>query len=72
MNMPQLRKKVRFSFEGKNLSLFELKAMILEGEIFFKIEKLNQSLKKLDVEDKSILLMKYQDEFSIKDIASTF
>ena len=44
-----------------------------EKEIFeLKIEKLNQSLKKLDVEDKSILLMKYQDEFSIKDIASTF
>ena len=42
MNMPQLRKKVRFSFEGKNLSLFELKAMILEGESFFKIEKQNE------------------------------
>ncbi len=46
---------------------------INDKEIFeLKIEKLNQSLKKLDVEDKSILLMKYQDEFSIKDIASTF
>jgi hypothetical protein len=44
MNMPQLRKKVRFSFEGKNLSLFELKAMILEGESFFKIEKHNNGI----------------------------
>ena len=45
---------------------------IEDKEIFeLKIEKLNQSLKELDVEDKSILLMKYQDEFSIKDISTT-
>lgn len=36
-----------------------------------KIEKLNQSLNELNVEDKTILLMKYQDDFSIKDIANT-
>ena len=36
-----------------------------------KIEKLNQSIKQLNVEDKTILLMKYQDDFSIKDIANT-
>jgi len=45
---------------------------INDQEIFeLKIEKLNQSLKLLDVEDKSILLMRYQDDFSIKDIAET-
>jgi len=39
-----------------------------DKEIFeLKVEKLNYSLAKLDVEDKSILLMKYQDDFSIKD-----
>ncbi|WP_409516812.1 sigma factor-like helix-turn-helix DNA-binding protein, partial [Empedobacter sp.] len=30
-----------------------------------------RSLKELDVEEKSILLMKYQDEFSIKEISET-
>lgn len=46
--------------------------IIDDKEIFeLKIEKLNQSLKLLEVEDKSILLMKYQDDFSIKEIADT-
>ncbi|MGU9938809.1 RNA polymerase sigma factor [Empedobacter brevis] len=46
--------------------------LIDDKEIFeLKIEKLTQSLKELDVEDKSILLMKYQDEFSIKEISDT-
>ena len=44
MSIPQLRKKVRFSFEGKNLSLFELKAAVLEGDSFFKIEKQNDGI----------------------------
>lgn len=38
MQYPQLRKKVRFSFEGKNLSLYELKAAVIHGESFFSIE----------------------------------
>lgn len=43
-----------------------------DKEIYeLKIEKLSQSLKMLNVEDKTILLMKYQDDFSIKDIAET-
>ena len=46
--------------------------IIDDKEIFeLKIEKLNQSLKELEVEDKSILLMKYQDEFSIKEISES-
>ncbi|WP_313095330.1 sigma-70 family RNA polymerase sigma factor [Empedobacter sp.] len=46
--------------------------IIDDKEIFeLKIEKLTQSLKELDVEEKSILLMKYQDEFSIKEISET-
>ena len=44
MSIPQLRKKVRFSFESKNLSLFELKAAVLEGDSFFKIEKQNDGI----------------------------
>lgn len=39
MLYPQLRKKVRFSFEGKNLSLYELKGAVLAGDSFFSIEK---------------------------------
>ena len=49
-----------FIEENNNKEIFEL-----------KIEKLTQSLKELDVEEKSILLMKYQDEFSIKEISET-
>ena len=46
--------------------------IIDDKEIFeLKIEKLNQSLRELEVEDKSILLMKYQDEFSIKEISES-
>lgn len=39
MSGPQLRKKVRYSFDGKNLSLDEIKAIVLEGKGFFSIEK---------------------------------
>ncbi len=43
-----------------------------DKEIFeLKIEKLNQSLKELEAEEKSILLMKYQDDFSISEIANS-
>lgn len=38
MSTPQLRKKVRFSFEGKNLSLTELRGSILDGKSFYSIE----------------------------------
>ena len=38
MSTPQLRKKVRFSFEGKNLSLTELRGAILKGDVFYSIE----------------------------------
>lgn len=38
MSSPQLRKKVRFSFGGKNLSLTELRGSVLDGEEFFSVE----------------------------------
>lgn len=38
MSTPQLRKKIRFSFEGKNLSLTELRGAVLKGESFYSIE----------------------------------
>lgn len=38
MSAPQLRKKIRFSFEGKNLSLTELRGAVLKGESFYSIE----------------------------------
>jgi len=38
MSAPQLRKKVRFSFEGKNLSLTELRGSVLDGKSFYSIE----------------------------------
>ncbi|WP_395092253.1 RNA polymerase sigma factor [Vaginella massiliensis] len=37
-----------------------------------KFEKLQQALEKLDVNDKMILLMKYQDNFSIKEICQAY
>lgn len=37
-----------------------------------KAEKLATALQKIDPEEKAILLMKYQDDFSIKEIASTY
>lgn len=44
--------------------------LINDEKIFqLKVEKLQLSLKKMNVEEKSILLMKYQDDFSIKDIS---
>jgi len=46
--------------------------LINDAEIFeLKVEKLQLSLKRMNVEEKSILLMKYQDDFSIKDICET-
>lgn len=38
MSLPQLRKKVRYSFDGKNLSLAELRGAVLDGEQFYSIE----------------------------------
>lgn len=38
MSTPQLRKKVRFSFEGKNLSLTELRGSVLDGKSFYSVE----------------------------------
>ena len=65
-----------YNKEKKKLSEENISDEIIEDiddkEIFeLKIEKLNQSIKLLNVEDKSILLMKYQDDFSIKDIANS-
>lgn len=37
-----------------------------------KAEKLATALQKIDTEDKALLLMKYQDDFSIKEIADTY
>jgi len=37
-----------------------------------KAEKLAKSLQKISPEDKAMLLMKYQDDFSIKDIADAY
>ncbi len=39
MSLPQLRKKVRFSFEGKNLSLTELRGSVYAGKRFYSIEE---------------------------------
>jgi len=65
----------KYKKENKNLSdefSDDIEDEIDDREIYdLKIEKLNQSLKQLNVEDKTILLMKYQDDFSIKDIAVT-
>ena len=45
---------------------------VADKEIFeMKIDNLQLAMKQLDVEDKTILLMKYQDDFSIKDIAES-
>ena len=63
------------NLSNKNITKLDLSNQNLKvfpKEIFeLKIEKLTQSLKELDVEEKSILLMKYQDEFSIKEISET-
>lgn len=66
----------KYNKNKKHLSEETISDEIIEDiddkEIFeLKIEKLNQSIKQLNVEDKTILLMKYQDDFSIKDIANT-
>ncbi|SMC49691.1 RNA polymerase sigma factor [Moheibacter sediminis] len=37
-----------------------------------KAEKLATALQKIGTEDKALLLMKYQDDFSIKEIANTY
>lgn len=37
-----------------------------------KADKLAVALNKLNAEDKAILLMKYQDEFTIKEIQQVF
>jgi len=37
-----------------------------------KAEKLSKALQKISPEDKAMLLMKYQDDFSIKDIADVY
>lgn len=45
---------------------------ISDAEIFnLKVEKLLKSLELIDINDKMILLMKYQDDFSIQEIKST-
>ncbi|MGL5274090.1 RNA polymerase sigma factor [Myroides sp.] len=44
---------------------------ISDEEIFsLSVDKLQESLVKLDPEDKIVLLMKYQDDKSIKEIAT--
>ena len=48
---------------------FEIKEEISDDEIFqLKADKLKASLDLLDPNDKIVLLMKYQDDFSIQDI----
>lgn len=37
-----------------------------------KAEKLTTALQKIDMGEKALLLMKYQDDFSIKEIANTY
>lgn len=63
------QKKKRETFKDVETENLSIEDDIPDSEIFqMKAEKLQQALSSIDPGDKMILLMKYQDDFSIQEI----
>ncbi len=60
-------------FDTEDLENFDVEDDIDDQTIFnMKFDKLQLALEKIDPDDKMILLMKYQDDVSVKDICAAF
>ncbi|PZD78231.1 RNA polymerase sigma factor [Mesonia sp. K7] len=69
----ELAKQKNIFVNSYELDENRLEEIISDDEIYkLKTEKLELALKKVDPETKSILLMKYQDDFSLKEIMDVF
>jgi RNA polymerase sigma factor (sigma-70 family) len=67
--MRQVKKQAEIALDEN----FDLEEEGDENELVeMQSQDLKRALQKIDPEERAILLMKYQDDFSIKDIADTF
>lgn len=63
------QKKLKEKFTPLAHENYSIEDEVTDEDIYkMKAEKLMRSLEKIDPDDRTILLMKYQDDFSIKDI----